>query len=176
MTAPMPLVPVGFGINPTALTGYHELVPYAGQTILVVGCGRTHAHSITNYDHVHHTNLPIAAANAYTIDISGAANPDRIADFWVEDHAEDLPGHSFNLIFLENLPAGVFANAGRCAGLARTAHRLLVPGGVLIVRTAHALIAAGSPIHAALVQVFGAANVIVALDQHNWATHLRADR
>lgn len=176
MTAPNVLNPnVGFGLKPDAFTGYRELVPYAGQTIIVVGCGRTHnPHRINNWNLAAHTHRDIHGVNAFTFDINAAMNPDRVGDFWVEDHTEDLPIGAFGLVFLENLPAGVFNSAGQCLVVARTAHRLLQNGGVLVVRTGHGLIAAGTPVHAALVQVFGAANVIVALDQHNWATDLRA--
>lgn len=115
--------------------------------VMVVGCGRnpsTHpgeAHCIPAGGK-NGTDVNIPLHIAYTIDISSDQNPHRIGSFWVEDHIEDLPANSLKLIYFENLPnmPGIpgmdLFEGGNAFGAVRTAHRLLQPGGGLIIRTA----------------------------------------
>ena len=162
---------------PTAWTGFTDLTPYAGEQVIVVGCGQTHnPHVIPNAHVVTHAARNIPGHLAFTIDINPGMNPHRVGDFWVADHTEDLPGDHFRLVYLENLPASVFANPGRCLVVARSAHRLLQVGGVLFVRTGMGLAAPGTPVHAALVHIFGAGNVTAGVDQWGMITDLRAVR
>ncbi len=111
---------------------------FNGQRCFVIGCGRQ---PTTHPGTPHHVPRPggggynISLLNAYTMDIENSMDPDRVGSFWVEDHVEDLPSDSFDLIYFENLPANLFETGGWANIAARNAFRLLSSGGWVIIRT-----------------------------------------
>lgn len=163
--------------QPKAFDPAQDLAPLGNEVILVVGCGRnptTHLgqpHRIPLGDQVY---VDIQINGAYTIDIDRAKNPHRVGSFWIADHTEDLPGDRFQYVFFENLPEDLFGDRGLCLTAARAAHRLLAPGGVVIIRSGMSKMKPGSDLHQALRDIFGPLRVGHNVDRYNFVLDIRA--
>jgi hypothetical protein len=165
-------------MQPTSYQPAVDLLPYGGELNLVVGCGTqptTHAgpHRIPLGNPHTHQDVFIPINDAYTMDIVPTIVPHRVGSFWIADHTEDLPSRTFQYIYFENLPGDLLNDRGWALTAARTAHRLLGNGGMLIIRAGMNAIAPGGELHLALQHVFGA-NVGHNLDQYQWAQDIRA--
>lgn len=103
----------------------------------IVGCGTTHRHEVHKYNQF---GMPIveylATNHCYTIDVDKGAKPHRIGSFWTLDHTEDIPGNHFEWVVFENLPRVFFENPHWCVVGLKTAFRITMSGGWVVVRTA----------------------------------------
>lgn len=168
--------------QPTAFQPPVDHIPYGGQQVIVVGCGSNPAthpgapHRIPLGNLNNGQDVNIGLGLAYTMDINAAMLPHREGSFWIADHTEDLPGSRFRVIYFENLPGNLFSNRGWCLTAMRSAHRLLEPGGWVIVRTGAGMNAPGGLLHVAMQDVFTAVNTRVNADQWGVTQDLRAQK
>jgi hypothetical protein len=169
-------------MQPTAYQPAVDQIAYNGQQIMVVGCGTmpmTHPgqpHLVPQGNMNTGANIAIGLAAAYTMDISAAMTPHRVGSFWIADHTEDLPSNAFGVIYFENLPGNLFANRGWSLTAVRSAHRLLMAGGHVLIRSGLNTVDPGSELDGALQTVFGINNVRYNIDVYNVALDIRATK
>lgn len=167
-------------MQPTARTPAHDLIPYNHEDVFVVGCGsqpNTHAgqpHTARMNNVFMGARLAIALNLAYTMDINPAIVPSRVGSFWIEDHTEDLPPNTFRFMLFENLPGNLLQDRGWCLTAMRTAKRLLVPHGLLIISAGLGVVNPGSNLDFAMQDTFGIPNVASTQDQFGMSFDIRA--
>lgn len=159
-------------MHPSSYQPAQDLTAYNNEPVFVVGCGTqpvTHAgqpHRIPAGYIAPGAALIIPLQAAYTMDINPGMNPHRVGSFWIADHTEDLPSDSFRLVYFENLPGNLFTDRGWALTAIKTAQRLLMPNGVVVIRAGMGTINPGSALDVAMQDTFGPLNAVVTQDTY----------